>query len=182
MLLANIGIFPGGKSVVWRDWYTHDVVGAAEGANTIVTLDAPLGHINVHIRDGSILLLHKEPAYTVEETQQGPYELLVSLSPRASGQAFGTAFVDDGVSSPPGPSTSLTFRAFARRLLIEGEGEYSIAQKLERVTVLGVKEEPSEVTLQGEYVTDWRFFQKQEKLFVSNISIDLNGMTSLTWA
>ncbi len=100
-----LGIFPGRGQVIWRDWYTQERVNASIGTNT--TLDAPLGHINVHIRDGAALLLHSSPAYTVEETRQGPFSLLVSLS--SAGEAFGTAFLDDGVSFPPGPSTTVTF-------------------------------------------------------------------------
>src|ERR1700733_4006377 len=82
-----IGIFPGRGNVVWRDWYTHDIVEYTSGV--AMTLTAPLGHINVHVRDGSAILLHAVPAYTIEETQQGPFSLLVSLS--ADSQAFGTA-------------------------------------------------------------------------------------------
>lgn len=163
--------------MIWRDWYTHDVVNASVGTNT--TLDAPLGHINVHVRDGSILLLHKEPAYTVEETRQGPYELLVSLSP--SGEAFGTAFVDDGVSYPPGPSTSLTFQAAPGMLSIFPKGNFSITQKLDQVTVLGIKEKPSRVVLQGKIFPDWQFLQKQEKLMLSAVGLDLNERAVLSW-
>lgn len=164
--------------MIWRDWYTHDVVNASGGLNT--TLDAPLGRINVHIRDGSILLLHKTTGYTIEETRQGPYELLVSLS--QSGQAFGTAFIDDGISSPPGPSTSLTFHAAGGSLSIFPKGNFSIAQKLEQVTVLGVKKKPSSVILQGGMLSGWQFLQNQEKLVLPDIgSINLNDMTVLSW-
>ncbi|KXN85898.1 hypothetical protein AN958_10740 [Leucoagaricus sp. SymC.cos] len=44
------------------------------------TLPAPLTHINVHVRDGSVPLLHATPAYTIEETRKGSYSLLVCLS------------------------------------------------------------------------------------------------------
>ena len=77
----------------------------SSGGNT--TLDAPLSHINVHIGDNSALLLHQEPGYTTYETREGPYALLVSLN--VAGTAFGTAYVDDGISFPPGPSLCLTF-------------------------------------------------------------------------
>ena len=176
-LWGNKGIFPGAGKVIWRDWYTHDTVNASVGSNT--TLDAPLGHINVHIRDGSVLLLHKEPAYTIEETRQGPYELLVSLS--SSEEAFGTAFVDDGISFPPGPSTSLTFRAGAGSLSIFSEGNFTIAQKLDQVTLLGIAKKPSAVIMEGKNVTDWQFLQEQEKLILSGLGIGLNAKTVLSW-
>ncbi|KAJ8583907.1 hypothetical protein M405DRAFT_827759 [Rhizopogon salebrosus TDB-379] len=169
------GIFPGRGSVVWRDWYTHAVVNATSGGNT--TLDAPIGHINVHIRDNSVLLLHQEPAYTIYETQQGPYALLVSLN--AAGTAFGTAYVDDGISFPPGPSRSVTFQAAEGMLTIESIGEFAIQQKLETITVLGVQK-PAEVTLDGP-VQGWTWDEATEALVVSNVSVDLNGQVTLAW-
>ncbi|KAH7923368.1 glycoside hydrolase family 31 protein [Leucogyrophana mollusca] len=170
------GIFPGRGSVIWRDWYTHSVVNATIGANT--TLDAPLSHINVHIRDSSALLLHQEPAYTIYETRQGPYSLLVSLS--ASGDAFGTAYVDDGISYPPGPSRSLTFQAGRGTLKIQSEGAYQIEQKLETVTVLGIQK-PTQVTLGGQVISGWSYRGAQEELILSNVTIDLNGCSTLEW-
>ena len=98
------------------------------------SVDAPITHINVHIRDSSALLLHQEPGYTIYETREGPYALLVSLN--AAGTAFGTAYVDDCISFPPGPSRSLTFQVADGTLNIESKGEYAIQQKLETITVL----------------------------------------------
>jgi len=170
------GILPGQGRVIWRDWYTHDVVNASIGTNT--TLSAPLGHINVHIRDGSALLLHDKPAYTVEETKEGPFSLLVSLS--GSGSAFGSAYIDDGLSSPPGPSSTLTIHASSGQVTIEPKGSYNIAQKLAQVTVLGTKK-PTSVTLQGAQTKSWQFMDAQEKLVVSNVSVDLNKPITLKW-
>ena len=170
------GIFPGRGNVVWRDWYTHAVVNAASWGNT--TLDAPLSHINVHVRDNSALLLHQEPGYTIYETREGPYALLVSLN--AAGMAFGTAYIDDGISFPPGPSRSLTFQASDGMLEIEGNGEYEIQQKLETITVLGVQK-PAQVTLRGQTMQGWTYKEGTEELVVSDASIDLNGQVTLAW-
>jgi len=47
------GVFPGiGQGERWYDWYTLQEVQAQPGEN--VTLSAPLEHINVHVRGGSI--------------------------------------------------------------------------------------------------------------------------------
>ncbi|KAH7882262.1 glycoside hydrolase family 31 protein [Phlebopus sp. FC_14] len=171
------GIFPGRGSVVWRDWYTHAIVDAVPAGNT--TLDAPLGHINVHIRDSSALLLHQAPGYTIYETQQGPYSLLVSLS--GAGTAFGHAYVDDGLSYPPGPSRTLTFQAGGGSLDIDGQGNYSIHQRLETITILGVQK-PTTVTLRGgKNVDGWMYKASTEELVVSDLSVDLNGKTTLSW-
>ena len=174
---GNVGIFPGQGKVIWRDWYTHDVVNASVGTNT--TLDAPLGHINIHVRDGSILLLHSEPAYTVEETRQGPFELLVSLS--SDGAAFGTAYLDDGLSSPPGPSSNLIFHAADGHLTIKPSGKFRITQKLDRITILGVKK-LSSVMLGGKKISQWQFSRDQAKLVIENIDGDLNTPLSLKLA
>jgi alpha-glucosidase len=53
---ANItdGVFPGfGHGEVWYDRYTQFPVAASPGQN--ITIDAPLGHIPVYIRGGSVL-------------------------------------------------------------------------------------------------------------------------------
>ncbi|KAH7890254.1 glycoside hydrolase family 31 protein [Phlebopus sp. FC_14] len=180
---ANVvyaGIFPGRGTVTWRDWWTHAVVVDAN-AGTNTTLDAPLGHINVHIRDNSALLLYLEPGYTTYETRQGPFSLLVSLS--KAGTAFGDAYIDDGISDPPGPNRTLTFQASNGMLEIKSTGEYAVQQKLERIMVLGVQGRPEEVTLEGGKVVEgWTYDAGNEELVVANVSVELNGETKLSWA
>ena len=175
-LNSPAGIFPGRGSVIWRDWYTHDVVNATPGANT--TLPAPLGHINVHLRDGSAILLHAQPAYTVEETRQGPFSLLVSQS--SDGKAFGTAFIDDGISNPPGPSKTLSFVGSTGQLQIRAKGTFVIKQILQDITILGVNRLTT-VTLHGETVKKWAYFEAQRKLVISEVNWDLNKPVSLSW-
>ncbi|KAE9388539.1 hypothetical protein BT96DRAFT_968077 [Gymnopus androsaceus JB14] len=164
VLVPNVstvdGIFPGQGKVTWRDFYTHDVV---DTSNSTVTLAAPLGHINVHIRGGAALLLHANPAYTTNETRAGPFALVVSLE---STQAFGTAYLDDGLTNPPSES---------RTLQITSNGNFTVEQKVEQVTVLGVASKPSEE------VDTWEFISELEKLVVSNVSISLNGDETVSW-
>jgi len=92
--------------------------------------------------------------------------------------AFGTAYVDDGISFPPRPSRSLTFQAASGTLKIASEGEYVIQQKLESIIVLGVRK-PAQVTLQGQTVKGWTYEEVTEELVVSNASISLNGQVTL---
>ncbi|KAI0089781.1 glycosyl hydrolases family 31-domain-containing protein [Irpex rosettiformis] len=170
-------IFPGRGSVIWRDWYTHDVVNATSGANT--TLSAPLGHINVHIRDGAALLLHSQPAYTTFETRSGPYALLVSLA--GDGAAFGTAYIDDGETVPPTPSRTVQFQASKGTLKVSTQGSFHVPQKLEVVTILGTSK-PSKVVVGGKSVKTFEYLSKQEKLIVSGLNVDLNGPVTVTWS
>ncbi|KAJ7861406.1 glycosyl hydrolases family 31-domain-containing protein [Mycena olivaceomarginata] len=170
------GIFPGRRKTVWRDWYTHDVLNATARANT--TLAAPLGHINVHVRDGAAILLHQTPAYTVEETRQGPFSLLVTQS--MDGHAFGTTYLDDGVSDPPGPSTTVTVRSSKSTVMISAEGAFHITQKLAEVTILGVVHKPNEVFV-GDKRKAFNYAGPQQKLVISKLALDLNGHTTIEW-
>jgi alpha-glucosidase len=56
----------------------------------------PLGHINVHIRSGSIIMIHDKPAYSLTETRESPYGLIIHLD--SKGEAKGEAVLDDGLS------------------------------------------------------------------------------------
>jgi alpha-glucosidase len=177
--VGQIGIFPGRGSVIWRDWWTHEVLQANSGTNT--TLSAPLSHINVHIRDNSILLLHQNPAYTIFETRQGPYSLLVSLN--KAGQASGDAFVDDGESYPPGPSRRLRFEASKGEVKIASvNGTFAIAQKLDTITVLGVGSKPKKVSFGGKTVGNWTYGAATEELVASGLGGDLNKGGVLSWS
>ena len=175
--MCSSGIFPGQGRVTWRDWYSHDVVNASISANT--TLSAPLGHIPVHIRDGSAILLHSTPGYTIAETLQSPYSLLVSQA--ADGYAFGTAYFDDGESIPPTPNCNAQFHVSKGSLKIESSGTFTVGPKLETVTILGT-EKPTKVEVGGQSVNGWEFFEAQQKLVLSGLDVDLNSpATTITW-
>jgi alpha-glucosidase len=90
-----VGVLPRQANTQWRNFFTHELV---QQDSDVVRLDAPLSTIPVHIRSGSILLLHRDPGYTIYETKQGPYALLVYVD--SKGYATGCAKVDDGMSLP----------------------------------------------------------------------------------
>ncbi|EJF67386.1 hypothetical protein DICSQDRAFT_151660 [Dichomitus squalens LYAD-421 SS1] len=177
------GVFPGRGNTVWRDWYTHEAVDVPATPGENVTLDAPLGHINVHVRDGAAILLYAQPGYTVTETAAGPYSLLVTLD--KGGHAFGTAYVDDGESVPPTPNTTLTFRAGEGRLAIHSSGNFHVGQTIDTVTILGVgSSKPGAVkaNYKSLQVADWEFDEGLGRLVLKNLGLDLNGDTTVTWA
>src|SRR6266516_2993886 len=66
------------------------------GVNT--TINAPLGHIPVYIRGGSVLPI-QEPALTTRDSRKNPWGLLTALS--ADGSATGELYLDDGESVIP---------------------------------------------------------------------------------
>ncbi|KAK7054983.1 hypothetical protein VNI00_003446 [Paramarasmius palmivorus] len=171
------GTFPGRGQVIWRDFYTHAVVEpSSEGT---ATLSAPLGHINVHVRDGSAILLHAKPAYTTEETRQGPFSLLISLS--QSGEAFGSSYLDDGISNPPGPNTTVSFSVAGNVLHLNPVGEFHVEQKLEEIVILGVAGEPREISLDNATAGSWDYNPDLKELKVQNLTIDLNVAQMLSW-
>ncbi|KAF8965499.1 glycosyl hydrolases family 31-domain-containing protein [Flammula alnicola] len=171
------GLFPGRGSVIWRDWYTHDVIESNAGQPNV--LSAPLGHINVHIRDGSAILVHAAPAYTIEETRKGPYSLLVSQS--SQGLAHGTAYIDDGISNPPGPNRILSFTSTKNQVSIGVQGTFHLQQKLQDITVLGVSSIPTSLSLNGRKVAKWTYAPHQGKLVALAVNADLNQPLSLKW-
>jgi len=96
------GLFPGvGNGTVWYDWYDQIVItGARPGQN--FTIAAPLGHIPVYIRGGSIVAT-QEPGLTTKASRENPWGLIVALD--QSGNAEGQLYLDDGESLVPEAKT-----------------------------------------------------------------------------
>jgi alpha-glucosidase len=105
------GVFPGiGEGTIWYDWYTlQEVKGVRPQEN--VTMDAPLEHINLHIRGGSILPLQK-PGNTTTATRMNPYNLVIA--PDAHGHAIGSLYLDDGESIEPSETKSVEVSVLTR--------------------------------------------------------------------
>ncbi|KAI0735986.1 glycosyl hydrolases family 31-domain-containing protein [Earliella scabrosa] len=172
------GIFPGRGRVTWRDWYTHEVVDAAVSTNT--TLAAPLGHINLHVRDGAAILLHQQPAYTIAETRAGPYALLVHQA--EDGYAFGTAYIDDGETVPPTPNSTLTITARRGALTLRSSGDYQIAEQLGEVTILGVEPtDPQQVMINGALAVNWTFDSALDTLVIHGLNVNLTQDIDVMW-
>lgn len=170
------GLFPGKGKTIWRDWYTHEALPATTGNQT---LDAPLGHIPLHVRSGSAILMHAKTGYTIEETLQQPFSLLVSLE--SDGGAFGDVYLDDGVSDPPGPNRTLTFFVTEGSIEIGSKGNFEVSPRLSNVTVLGTKA-PSTVEVSGKAVKGWTYNVTKEELAITGLSVNLNSAeTTISW-
>jgi alpha-glucosidase len=162
------GVFPGaGKGTIWYDWYTGVAVEAVAGQN--MTIDAPLGHIPVYVRGGSVLPL-QEPALTTAQARKNPWSILAALG--SDGKATGDLYVDDGESVAPSKTLWVKVRirtlitehpsfVFSRKHLLSFvtktikfttstsflsarvEGQFKDNNALSNITILGV---PSKVT------------------------------------
>jgi alpha-glucosidase len=121
-----------------------------------------------------------------------PYALLVSLS--SDGHAYGTALIDDGETQVSNDDSdahaeaathlrTLEFNVGNKQLKILGEGTFGVTQPLGVITVLGVDRRPRRVRLNGVDVPfrKWVYASVVQRLVVSDISIDLNERSAVTW-
>lgn len=135
----------------------------------------------MHVRGGSAILVFSTPAYTVEETRSGGYSLLVSLA--ADGTAFGTAYIDDGLSVPPTPHLDLTFSVESNRLMIKAEGDFSLSETLDTITILGAnKTQSTSIQVNGQDHSAWTYEPSVQELVFSGLGLDLNDATTISWA
>ena len=142
------GVFPGvGHGTVWYDWYNQSAVSVARGAN--VTIAAPLGHIPVFVRGGSVLPM-QQPGYTTAESRKTPWSLLVALD--LVGTATGQLYLDDGVSLQPNATRYIEFTATNSHLYVSVEGTFVDMNALANITILGVQQAPTSATFNGRLV------------------------------
>lgn len=158
------------------------MVNYTAGANT--TLPAPLGHVNVHVRDGSAILLHTTPGYTIEETRQSNYSLLVHLTP--NGTAGGKAYMDDGESSQPTPFREVEFSASEDKVEIQVTGDYRVQNKLTEITILvngaSATGNVSSVMVAEQIWTSFTWDAQKGELVIKGLGLDLNKATTISWS
>ena len=143
------GVFPGvAKGEVWYDWYSQMAVDAQPGVN--MTISAPLGHIPVYVRGGSVMPM-QEPAMTTRDARNTPWSLLAALN--GDGEASGQLYIDDGESLQPEKTLDVKFEAGCSSLRASSCGNWKEENPLANVTLLGVPECPGSVTFNGENVS-----------------------------
>lgn len=174
------GVFPGVKQgEIWYDWYTQTPVDAQPGVNT--TIPAPLGHIPVYVRGGSILPM-QEPALTTRDARNSPWSLLASLG--NCGTATGELYMDDGESLHPDATLNVQFQAVKSTLTAMPRGNWQENQPLSEVTVMGVSQAPGVVTFNGQRVpaSDVHYNATSKVLRVCGLeSMTCDGAFSQQW-
>ncbi|EAU39369.1 alpha-glucosidase precursor [Aspergillus terreus NIH2624] len=164
------GVFPGvGNGEVWYDWYTQTAVDAEPGVNK--TLSAPLGHIPVFVRGGSVIPM-QEPALTTTDARKTPWSLLTSLS--SEGTAWGELYLDDGESVTPDETLLVTFQAAHSKLRATPKGNWEESNALANVTVLGVAKEPRNVRFNGKKISSVAYNATSQVLSVGGLQ-ELTG-------
>nr|XP_019004572.1 alpha-glucosidase [Kwoniella mangroviensis CBS 8507]OCF68033.1 alpha-glucosidase [Kwoniella mangroviensis CBS 8507] len=173
------GVFPNDNGVFWVDWWTHSRVDNSNSDNISISL--PLGEIGVHVRSGSVLLVYDQPEYTVKETRDGGYGILVALD--GKGYAEGDAKVDDGASYPVNELTCLSFVASDGKLCSTPQGNYHIDGQVNTITIVGVWNKPSKVSLNGQDVdgSQIEYDDQVGRVKVSDVGGDLNQGWTLNW-
>jgi alpha-glucosidase len=132
------GVFPG-TDEIWYDWYNQSKVAAQPGTN--VSLDAPLGHIPVFLRGGSVLPL-QQPALVTRDVRNSPWSIIVALS--NNGTASGSLYIDDGEIIQPNATTIVNFAVTQSSTLQANViGSFKDKNPLANVTIMGV---PSTLT------------------------------------
>ena len=131
------GQFPPGHS--WYDWYTYERItttSSSDKEEEWIMLDAPLTHIPVHIRGGSILPL-KDPKIVVQDTYASPYTLLIALDEKQV--ANGRLYIDDGHSVEQPTVSNIIFKMDEKKQILNVDGifDYSQAEKLDTIKIIG---------------------------------------------
>ena len=163
-------VFPGiSQGATWYDWYNQTAVQVPAGAN--VTIAAPLGHIPLYLRGGSVVPM-QEPGYTTAASRKNPWGVLVALD--REGAATGELYLDDGESIEPQETLWVDFTATRGSLYASARGTYKDSNALANVTVLGV-ESRGKVTLNGKALSSGVEYDGKNRILKV---MGLNNVTS----
>lgn len=163
----------------WRNVFTYEALDVP--ANQNVSIAAPLSTINVHLRPGRAILSYTEARYTIFETRQQPYQLIVNLD--NDGKASGNAYIDDGDSLLPTANKELAFTVADGKLSGSGKGTYQIENRLEQVLLLGIKQKPSALKAgDRDLLPSAHFDEARSMLNITGAATDLNGTWSIEWS
>lgn len=134
-----------------QNWYDLRSLEPLVGSdNGWYELDAPLTHIPLHVRGGSVLTL-QQPALTTVAQRKKPFRVVVAL--QSDNTAQGTLFLDDGDTLEVGTNSLQATYSYSNNTLSyrHSRNDYAEARELwfESVQFAGVQSGVSIVRLDG---------------------------------
>ncbi|KAL7272720.1 hypothetical protein RUND412_004462 [Rhizina undulata] len=152
---------------IWYEW--EGLAKVVSGGRNFTLSDVPFDRIPLHVKGGSILPLRVESGMTTTETRSKGFELLVA--PDANGAAYGTLYLDDGVSLEQKAVSNIKFVYSHTNLVAKGEFGFDAGVGLNKVSFLDV-EKPSAVIVNGRRVGDDKLSYNQVKKILT-VEVDL---------
>ncbi|NXC83549.1 LYAG glucosidase, partial [Cercotrichas coryphoeus] len=184
-LLVTPVLEPGVDSVTgyvpqgtWYDFYTGS---SLNSSGEMLKMSAPLEHLNLHVRGGSILPTQK-PGTTTEVTRGNPLRLIVALSSHAT--AWGDLFWDDGESLDTFEKGNYSYVVFNvtqstfTSTVLHASAE-ATKVSVGTLSIFGVQKPPSKVLLNGQE-KPFSYLDNQI-LTVSDLGMSLSQGFSLQW-
>uniref|UniRef100_U3KHM3 P-type domain-containing protein n=1 Tax=Ficedula albicollis TaxID=59894 RepID=U3KHM3_FICAL len=184
-LLVTPVLEPGVDSVTgyipqgtWYDFYTGS---SLNSSGEMLKMSAPLEHLNLHVRGGSILPTQK-PGTTTGVTRGNPLRLIVALSSHAT--AWGDLFWDDGESLDTFEKGNYSYVVFNVTQNTFTSTVLHTSTEATKVTIgtlsiFGVQKPPSKVLLNGQE-KPFSYLDNQV-LTVSDLGMSLSQGFSLQW-
>ncbi|KAK7508001.1 hypothetical protein BaRGS_00000966 [Batillaria attramentaria] len=163
----------------WYDVFNRTVQINMESPGKNVSLEAPLGKINVHLRGGSIIPL-LPPAVTTNALRKQPFGLVVASDENMT--ASGQLYWDDGESLDSVEAKKYTLVEFkmvgssVKSNVIMG----NYPAKLNAFEILAITSKPSAATLNGQS-TPFQYDPVGQILTV-DADVDLTQPFTLTWS
>ena len=174
------GVFPGlvEGTEMYYDWYNKTPVAVPSTKNT--TISAPLGHIPVFIRGGSVLAT-QQMAMTTRDARNTSWSIIVA--PGVSGSATGSLYLDDGESLAPNATKFISLISSytsngTMSLGVTIMGSYTgLDLPLANVTFLGVQSAPSSnvVMINGESVGNGTYSSSSKTFTVMGLGKVMGG-------
>jgi lysosomal alpha-glucosidase len=130
-------------------WYKYDTGEEVNNAkSSVVTLQAPLSDINIHLRAGCIVPV-QFPSLTTKQSRKNPFGLLVGL--KKGSNATGTLFWDDGESVDSIESKRFNYFNFTANnsslVINRVHSGYATNMILSDVKIYGLKRKPMGVSI-----------------------------------